>query len=269
MTQNVLISVSSTINAETILAKAMDLAKKLQIPFSPVIENCDSELILAYTSQGLQLLHRPIGGKKVSILLYVDFVKGKQGYRLTKDRTIKQPLARAVGIKSGFRPSVFDATAGLGGDAFVLASLGCQVNLCERSQIIAALLQDGLTRATREPKTRDIVKNHIHLQQGDTISILKKINKSFHTVYLDPMYPHRDNSALNKQSMRTIRTLVGDDSDAASLLDVALQKAENRVVVKRPERAPLLSDMQPSHVITMKNSRFDVYLTFNKSREIK
>ncbi|EKD39308.1 MAG: hypothetical protein ACD_75C00442G0001, partial [uncultured bacterium] len=39
---------------------------------------------------------------------------------------------------------------------------------------------------------------------------------------------------------------------------------QNRVVVKRPRLAPTLTGAVPSHVITMKNSRFDIYLTFNK-----
>ena len=77
------------------------------------------------------------------------------------------------------------------------------------------------------------------------------------------MYPHRQTSALNKQTLRTIRALVGGDPDGANLLETALSKAENRVVVKRPHKAPLLSALKPSHVITTKNSRFDVYLTFN------
>jgi 16S rRNA (guanine1516-N2)-methyltransferase len=42
---------------------------------------------------------------------------------------------------------VLDATAGLGKDAFVLASLGCQMTLIERQPLIAALLEDGLARA--------------------------------------------------------------------------------------------------------------------------
>jgi len=258
------ISVSSTINSATFLEKAIKLAQKLKLPFYNSIEKCDSDLILAYSSGGLQLLQSSTDRKKATVLLFVDFIKGKNGYRLAKDRSIKQPLARAVGVKSGLRPTIFDATAGLGGDAFVLASLGCNVVMYERSPIIAALLQDGLDRAANDPKTRDIINNNLNLKQGDTISVLAKSRESFHTIYLDPMYPHRDNSALNKQTMRTIRSLVGDDTDAASLLNVALGKAANRVVVKRPEKAPLLSEVRPSHVVVMKNSRFDIYLTFNE-----
>jgi 16S rRNA (guanine1516-N2)-methyltransferase len=75
------------------------------------------------------------------------------------------------------------------------------------------------------------------------------------------MYPHRHTSALNKQEMRIIRALVGDDIDAAALLETALTIATNRVVVKRPKGAPELNARRPAHIIEMKNSRFDVYLT--------
>ncbi len=46
------------------------------------------------------------------------------------------------------------------------------------------------------------------------------------TIYLDPMYPHSGKSALNKLEMRIIRKLVGDDTDAALLLEIALQHAK-------------------------------------------
>ena len=55
-------------------------------------------------------------------------------------------IAKAVGIAQGVRPRVLDATAGLGKDAFVLASLGCEMSLIERQPLIGALLEDGLAR---------------------------------------------------------------------------------------------------------------------------
>jgi 16S rRNA (guanine1516-N2)-methyltransferase len=256
------ISVSSTINSVTILQKAVELAANLNLPFTPSIEHRSSEVVLAYTPQGLQLLHIPHGSQKSSCLLFVDFVHGKNGFRLAQNRTIKQAIARAVGVKAGFRPTILDGTAGLGSDSFVLASLDCNVTMCERSPIIGALLEDGLYRAAGAEKTAGIIETRINLVQEDTQEYLKKSRATFHTIYLDPMYPHRNQSALSKQALRIIRSLVGGDPDGAALLEIALDKAENRVVVKRPRKAPLLSDIQPSHVILMKNSRFDIYLTF-------
>ncbi|GHM54843.1 hypothetical protein ECZU51_35130 [Escherichia coli] len=52
-------------------------------------------------------------------------------------------MAKAVGIKGDYLPDVVDATAGLGRDAFVLASVGCRVRMLERNPVVAALLDDG------------------------------------------------------------------------------------------------------------------------------
>lgn len=256
------ISVSSTIDSPIILQKAVALAAKLKIPYSASIAQRTTDFILTYTPKGLEFRHMPSGADKSVCLLFVDFVHGKNGFRLAQNCTSKQPLARAAGLKPGFRPTILDGTAGNGSDGFVLASLGCKVTLCERSPIIGALLEDGLDRAAGAPRTAEIVKQRIHLEIRDTREYLDQTSKTFHTIYLDPMYPGRHSSALNKQTLRTIRSLVGGDLDGADLLEKALLKAENRVVVKRPHKAPLLSAVQPSHVIAMKNSRFDVYLTF-------
>ncbi len=255
------ISVSSTINSATILQKAAELSVKLNLPFISSIEQRSSEFVLAYTSLGLQLLHIPFGSKKSACLLFVDFVQGKNGFRLAQNCTSKQPIARAAGLKPGFRPTILDGTAGLGADAFVLASLDCKVTMCERSPVIGALLEDGLARAAKEKKVAGIVER-VNLVLGDTLEFLQQSQESFHTVYLDPMYPHLGKTALNKLTLRVIRSLVGGDEDGAALLETAMERAENRVVVKRPRKAPLLSEIQPSHVILMKNSRFDIYLTF-------
>lgn len=255
------ITVSSTINSATILQKAVELAAKLNLTFISSIEKRSSEFVLAYTAQGLQLLHMPFNSQKSFSLLFVDFVHGKNGFRLSQNCTIKQPIARAAGIKPGIRPTILDGTAGLGADTFVLASLGCRVTMCERSPIVGALLEDGLYRAAIEEKTA-LIAGRIKLVLEDTQEYLQKQSETFHTIYLDPMYPHKNQTALNKLTLRVIRSLVGDDQDGDTLLETARGAAGNRVVVKRPLKAPLLSATQPSHAIFMKNSRFDIYLTF-------
>ena len=259
MKKSLPISVSSTITSSTQLHQARSLANSLNLPFHPSIGKTDSNYILAYTAVGLQLVQFADTGQMRS-LLFVDFVKGKNGYRHSRNLTIKQPLAKAIGIKSGFRPTVFDATAGLGTDGFVLACLGCKVLMCERSPILHVLLEDGLIRAAGEPGTKEIVADKLHLQSGEALFFLQQNSEIFHTIYLDPMYPHRTKSALNKQEMRVIRDLVGNDEDCGRLLEAALVAAESRVVVKRPKGAEEIPGPPPSYVVKMKNSRFDIYL---------
>ena len=79
-------------------------------------------------------------------------------------------------------------------------------------------------------------------------------------VYLDPMFPHREKSALVKKEMRVFQSLVGDDHDADALLSFAMQLASKRVAVKRPDYAPFLDEQKPSMQITTKKNRFDVYV---------
>lgn len=216
--------------------------------------------LLVYTTKGLELQTFNPAIKRYATTLSTDFLHGNAGYRRLHGGGIHQPLARAVGIKPNHRPTVVDATAGLGIDGFILASLGCKVTMIERSPVMGALLADGLERAAGAPATEDIA-GRIHLLLGNAREIITALSEPPAAIYLDPMYPHRRGSALNKQEMRIIRRLVGDDQDAAALLETALDIAANRVVVKRPKGAPELNSRHPSHTITMKNSRFDVYLT--------
>ncbi|MCG5510710.1 class I SAM-dependent methyltransferase [Ectothiorhodospira lacustris] len=190
--------------------------------------------------------------------VYVDFAGGRLGYRDRQSSPRNEPLARAAGLKKGHRPDVVDATAGLGRDAFILAGLGCRVTLLERHPVIAALLADGLARAARVPSLSSTI-GRMTLISGDAVQWLSSHRTD--VVCLDPMYPHRDKQALVKKEMRVFRTLVGDDKDAAALLEAALGAARERVVVKRPARGEHLGGRAPSHTLPGSSTRFDVYLT--------
>lgn len=239
--------------------KARSLAQSLSVNGNSA-DNKHHSFLLVYTVNGLELQTFSPETTGRATILTTNFLSGNTGYRRLHGGGIHQPLARAVGIKPGRRPAIVDATAGLGVDSFILAALGCRVTMIERSPVIGALLADGLERAASHPATETIMER-IHLLLGNARELITALREQPDTVYLDPMYPHRHGSALNKKTMRIIRELVGDDHDAGDLLEAALNIAGNRVVVKRPKGAPELSDRRPTHIVTMKNSRFDVYLT--------
>ncbi len=109
-----------------------------------------------------------------------------------------------------------DATAGLGRDAFVLASLGCQMTLIERNPLVAALLEDGLSRGYRDSEIGPWMHQRMTLLHDSSLEALSQISPQPDVVYLDPMYPHRDKSALVKKEMRVFQTLVGADTDATA-----------------------------------------------------
>ena len=199
--------------------------------------------------------------------MHIDFVHGKVGHRRQFGGGRGQTLPKAIGLKHGANPTVVDATAGLGRDAFVLASLGARVTMIERSPVLAALLEDGLKRLAADPELAEIALSHLQLVHANAIDWLQqqaenKTNRP-DVVYLDPMYPHRTKSALVKKEMRALRELVGDDEDASQLLNAARHCATKRVVVKRPKGAPLLDATQPSGNVQSRNTRYDIYSAFS------
>jgi len=145
----------------------------------------------------------------------------------------------------------------------VLASLGAQVLLIERVAAIAALLEDGLERASRNSDTVAIASRMI-LRHGDAAQSLAELVANAHfapqVIHLDPMFPHRAKSALVKKEMRLFRELAGDDDDAPRLLEEALDVATHRVVVKRPRKAPPIEGPAPQHTLEGKTSRYDLYV---------
>lgn len=192
--------------------------------------------------------------------IFVDFCAGRSDHRRRYGGGKNQPLARAAGLGKLSAPEVLDVTAGLGRDAFVLASLGCRVTLIERSPAFAALLEDGIERALLNSEVRHIAER-MRLVYCDSKDYLRKIPPENRpdVIYLDPMYPHRDKSALVKKEMRYTRALVGDDMDADELLAIALASARRRVTVKRPKGAPSLSGPRPAAEIASTNTRYDIY----------
>ena len=172
----------------------------------------------------------------------------------------KQPLARAVGLHRHHRLHVVDATAGLGRDGLVLAALGAQVTLCERSRVLVYLLREARARAVRDPSMGAWVSQRVGVYAGDARDYLRVAEAAPDVVYLDPMYPLRAKQALAKKEMRLLRLLVGDDADAGALLQTARAAARRRVVVKRAAKAPDLAGQAPHLRYTGKQARYDVYL---------
>lgn len=219
----------------------------------------DSGLALVLTDQYLEL--RQLDEPKMGAV-FVDFGSDALTFRRLHGGGRKEAIAKAVGLKGQNVPSVLDGTAGLGRDAFVLASLGCRVDMIERSPVVAALLADGLERVRSHPELGAWLSEKMHLFHGvsyDLISDWPGLQPD--VVYLDPMFPHRKKSAAVKKEMKLFQQLLGPDEDADRLLKPALQLARQRVVVKRPDSAPWLDQHEPSMAISSKKHRFDVYLT--------
>lgn len=191
--------------------------------------------------------------------LTCDFTGGAVGHRFRFGGGRGQALPRAVGMKDGKTPEIVDATAGLGRDAFLLASLGAQVTLIERSPEMHRLLEDGLARALEAGGDVAGVIARMTLLHGDARDLLPALRPE--VVLVDPMHPPRKKSALVKSELRLIREIAGTDEDSADLMAVALAAGTRRVVLKWPQRADPMKGLRPaSHQITGKSTRYDVFM---------
>jgi len=193
--------------------------------------------------------------------IHVDFLSGSLAHRRQYGGGKGQSIAKAIGIKQYKLPlNIIDATAGLAKDAFVLACLGCSITLVERSPIVAELVKSAILHAENSEAFQTIKQQGFELVNQNAVNYLENLNTKTDIIYLDPMYPERKKSAAVKKNMQLLQKLLGQDNDTNALLEIALQKARKRVVVKRPKGAPTLSDKKPSMTIESKITRYDVYV---------
>lgn len=244
---------------------AASLAAQLRVPLL-LDQSADSisthEFVVLFDEEAVVLQQT---GRKAPGPILAEFTVGAVDHRRKFGGGKGQMIAKAVGVKAGCYPRVLDATAGLGKDSFVLASLGCHVRMLERSLVVQALLSDGLARASDFAIVRDAelgsILHRMSLLKEDARDYLNNLvaNEFPDVIYLDPMFPERQKSADVKKEMAAFHSIIGKDEDADSILPLALTRANYRVVVKRPRKAPFLNNQTPSHQLEGKSSRFDIY----------
>lgn len=176
---------------------------------------------------------------------------------------------------------VVDATAGFGHDSLILASTGAQVMMLEQQPLMALLLLAEQQRMSLQPNWQKIM-SRLHIINTDALSYFAELkaesvtsnNKMIDVVYLDPMFPedsYQDSKtgkgakvgklmqALHQlarpptldeeqQLLQSAQTIVSRNDDR-----------QGRVIVKRPQLAPLLANLQPNESWHNEAVRFDGY----------
>jgi 16S rRNA (guanine1516-N2)-methyltransferase len=167
------------------------------------------------------------------------------------------PIVKAVGDAR----TVVDATAGLLGDAFLLAVAGYEVTAIERSALVYLLAKDGVERVERDVRLAELLGGRlkvVHADAREWLAARAGTAEAPDAVVIDPMFPpKKKKSALPRKEMVALRGAVGADLDAAGLLAVARACARTRVVLKRGDDAPELAKADWS--IEGTTVRFDVW----------
>ncbi|WP_372815888.1 class I SAM-dependent methyltransferase [Psychrobacter sp.] len=192
-------------------------------------------------------------------------------------------LLQAVKITSDSQ--VIDATAGFGHDSLILASTGAQVIMLEQQPLMALLLlveqqrMSGLANWQKLMSRLHIINTdalgYFATLAADAINDTKEIDKKLiDVVYLDPMFPedsYQDSKTgkgakvgKHMQALHQLAsppTLEQEEQLLQSAQAVIRQNAQTsgRVVVKRPQFAPLLAHQQASESWHNEAVRFDGY----------
>lgn len=247
------LKIAVTAVQDSLVSQAKSLAAELNLPFTE--ETKDFSYVLKLCPKHLGLVK--IGVKLKPLI--VDFLSGKLAYRREHASLRNEALARALGLNHQESPIILDATGGLGRDSFILASLGFKIYILERSPILFALLRDGIMRALGNKHVAPIVERLL-LFNVDAKEWLRDPPVVPDLVYMDPMFPHRQKTALVKKEMQFLQDVIGEDEDALELFNAAFSCAKKRVVVKRPRLATSLIEKAPNFSLQGASSRFDVYL---------
>ena len=172
-----------------------------------------------------------------------------------------QILLKACNNRQRNIHSVLDLTGGWGMDGFILALHGQEITMIEHDRLVYSISTHSLECA-RSIGCSASAARRIETIHANALGYLQSLGKDEHfdCIYLDPMFPGHHSSAKPAKEMQILQYLTSNENIENSF-DLALQKAGNRVVVKRPARARPLRDLSPNLVLREKTIRFDVYLT--------
>ena len=176
---------------------------------------------------------------------------------------------------------VIDATAGFGHDRLILASTGAQVTMLEQQPLMALLLLVEQLRMSTLPNWQKLM-SRLQIINTDALTYFARFNnylgadneQAIDVIYLDPMFPedsYQDSKtgkgAKVGKHMQALHQLAHPPTlDEEQQLLQSAQAAisqnsqkQGRVIVKRPQFAPLLAHQQPSESWNNEAVRFDGY----------
>lgn len=220
------------------------------------------ELALTFDEDGLSLA---VSGMKMNPHWQGEIARLKRASLKTEQ------LARACHVNE--QPTLIDATAGLGHDALLLASLGARVMVLERHPILFTLLESQYQVAQHDGFLSKCVQDmQLHFVDAQQY-LTEQQQHSVDVVYLDPMFPqrhqHTQKKAQVKKQMQMLHILLHDEQfddeqnpnqlDLGDALLPLAQRIAKRVIVKRPRHAVFLNQQVPNHQWVGETCRFDGY----------
>ena len=169
-------------------------------------------------------------------------------------------FAKAVGAKKA--TTCWDTTVGFADDSIKLLKLGFSVTGFERNSLLFDFVNKASNREYHNATTRERL-SRFKLYNQDVKTLVTGQFELPEVIYLDPMFPDVSNKSLPNKKMQILQSFIGKEkeSDTEELLKWALSLKVKRVVLKRPNIAPIVG--HPNVSFKGKSVRYDVY--FNES----
>lgn len=178
---------------------------------------------LVYAAQGPKLF-RPEGTHIFSLNMAELRIQ-----HLRKGQT--DHLLEAVGAVGPM--SILDCTCGFGADSIVLSfglPQGSTVTALEASPLMAAVTGWGFTHFVHEAPDVTAALRRITLHQTNYRDFLQHLpNKAYDVIYFDPMF---DKPILESCQFQPVRDILDDEPLTDDDIQLALQKARQKVIVK-------------------------------------
>jgi 16S rRNA (guanine1516-N2)-methyltransferase len=172
-----------------------------------------------------------------------------------------QLLLKACNNKQRSIKTVLDLTGGWGMDSVMIAHSGRTVTMLEQNRLVYAITAHSLECARAHSRLTQTVDRINALNMTGHDFLVKNVRTDkFDCIYLDPMFPSHKSSAKPSKEMQLLQQMTRN-VDIETTFKLALNQANNRVVMKRPLKSPPFCDLQPDIVYREKTIRFDVYLS--------
>lgn len=170
----------------------------------------------------------------------------------------KHLLLRSIWGKRTTPPFVLDGFAGMGADGYLMVYSGCQVLSCETKPAVFAILKDAYNRVYERSHSNYLSKWCMMPQNVfDLIKSWPRHRVRPDVVYLDPMFKVDFRGQVKQYAW--LLNQIGDQTVPQNVLQVALNFAIERVVVKRSIKSGFVDDKKPTYSISGKTIRYDIY----------
>ena len=233
------------VNNALLMPQAKTCSELLQIP---IVSQSHSDFLLEFIGDGVIVHNKELNLRYCHSFLNTKFQQREQAQN--------QHLLKAFKTKNHTIHSILDVTAGWCRDSFILARNGYQLTAVEQSALLYCLNKTALELYQKEHTL------NLNLQHANALDYLAETSQTFDAIYLDPMFPQHKNQAKNKKELQVLQSIT-QNTDMEAVFELALQKAKQRTVVKRPINASFLAHKKPDFQYLGKTIRFDVYQQFN------